>query len=112
MIQFAAFDGVGIGDHNPGALPLRDAAGCWLLLLLAALLLLPLLPLLLRARTLPDGRLRSDRLAFASCKLLSCGWWGRTHGILDMLVSAEPLEVRQHWATTQRPPPSTLHLRF
>jgi len=28
MIQFAAFDGVGIGDHNPGALPLRDDAGC------------------------------------------------------------------------------------
>eukprot|EP01047_Picozoa_sp_COSAG01_P077106 COSAG01_NODE_13769_length_1537_cov_239.372740_1_plen_502_part_10 len=43
---------------------------------------------------IPDiGTYNADRLAFASCKLLSCGWWGRMHGVLDVLVSSEPLEA-------------------
>lgn len=39
------------------------------------------------------GEHSADRLAFASCKLLSCGWWGRMHGVLDLLVSSESLDV-------------------
>lgn len=75
MIQFAAFERVDIGDHAPGA-PLSEIQ------------VLALRFVALTCSGVPD------RLAFASCKLLSCGWWGRTHGILDMIVSAEPLEVR------------------
>lgn len=71
MIQFAAFEGVDIGDHNP------------------------------------------DRLAFASCKLLSCGWWGRTHGILDMLVSDEPLEnLIEFPSRTETEPPMNPRASF
>jgi hypothetical protein len=75
MIRFAAFEGVDIGDHTAGASPTAFQRS-----VLVAL----------------NWWCVPDRLAFASCKLLSCGWWGRTHGILDMIVSAEPLEVRSY----------------
>ena len=39
------------------------------------------------------GEYNADRLAFASCKLLACGWWGRSHGVLDLLVASESLQI-------------------
>ena len=50
------------------------------------------------------GSHNPDRLAFASCKLLSCGWWGRTHGVLDMLVSAGPLDTLFEYPSRVEPP--------